>query len=134
MDTNTPTVNSLKDKLAYYQSEEGKKQIAEWKQKHEAILKKYKIRVDGNVLSEEEIEKGEPKQRATLEAYLIDFTYPADFKTTFDFIDKYFPELIAKAKSMSFKDSMSTKNRVTVMNNLKKWWFGYLQARMEESY
>lgn len=112
--------SKFKEKLEYYQSEEGKKQIAEWKQRHKEILLKYKIF---------DLEKNKALENAHLEI----FSYPASFKTTFEFIDKYFQVLIEKARLTNYSETPH-QQRIDAMNNLKKWWFGYLQARMEESY
>ncbi len=139
MDTKTKSVDfilkdkTLREKMDHWQSEEGKAQIKIWKEKHETILRKYKIRAGDNldVITEEE-EEGKKKQRAITETYLIDFTYPADFKTTFEYIDKYMPDLIKKAESMNIQYGMTTGNKITIKNNLKHWWFGLLQGRMEE--
>jgi len=112
-----------------------KKQFEKDKKTHEAILRKYEIRVgpDLEVPTKKEIEGKREKMRSTLNAYLYDFTFPADFKTTFKFIDKYFPELIKKTESMHFRDNMTTHHRKDVMINTKHWWFGFLQARMAEN-
>ncbi|WP_457635825.1 hypothetical protein [Persephonella sp.] len=111
-----------------------KEKFKELKKRHENILRKYKIRVGKNldVLTEEYLDGAKKKERAILETYLYDFTIPADFKTTFHYIDTYFPDLIQKAKKINYINFMNTQQRSEIRNELKKWWFGFIQARMDE--
>ena len=139
MDIKTKSVDillknkTLREKMDHWQSEEGKAQIKIWKGKHKAILRKYNIRAGDNldVITEEVVDR-KIAERAITETYLIDFTYPADFKTTFEYIDRYMPDLIKKANNMNIQHGMTTRDKIKIKNNLKKWWFGFLQARSSE--
>ncbi len=124
-------INEIPNK--YLLSEEEKEKFGLNKKQHQDILIKYEIRDKNmNVPSIQFTDKnGNIKWGINLLPRLLRFTFPADFKTTFEMIDKFFPDLIRKAESMDYVNLILI-DEIEVNKNLRRWWFGFLQVKMEE--